>query len=469
MTTADDEFSSAFAPPRSGRRSADPAPMLRPRRVPSPLPPTPAEADVQRYYLCCEEPSGDFVEVIVAVSDAGRRRYFATTDGASFAEVDDDAFARRSEDGDRSLLELDAREIDELEAELGFVRAVRGRDPLAELAAARAEPVESSDERADDVPIEPIRHRSNYDEVPGASAAAADSDDGLVALLPRDSGELGGFGAVGELGDAVIPAWLAEYVESTQTAPHATVEHDADEAGDMAGAGDPAGVGDDPAGDDALGDGSDDSAETDDTLETEDTVMDEFEAMVMGLTAPETPAAPAPAPAAAPTPAVFAAPADEPADEPAAEASIAVDGAAQVALAKGIAFVAHRGQLDRTGAEYIDHPGRVAEHFDAASEPVATAAAWLHDVLEDSAVTAQDLLEAGVVPEVVEAVVLLTRTDEVAEAEYYARIRGNETARRVKLADVADNAAPWRLRKLDFETQARLAEKYRHAREALGA
>ena len=60
------------------------------------------------------------------------------------------------------------------------------------------------------------------------------------------------------------------------------------------------------------------------------------------------------------------------------------DAIAQVALAKGIAFVAHRGKHDRSGAPYIDHPGRIAERFDPITETVEAAAAWLHDVIEDT-------------------------------------------------------------------------------------
>ena len=147
----------------------------------------------------------------------------------------------------------------------------------------------------------------------------------------------------------------------------------------------------------------------------------------------------------------------------------ATDATTQVALARGIAFVAHRGQHDRSGLPYIDHPGRIAERFDPVTEPVAAAAAWLHDVLEDSDLTAQELFEAGVVPAVIDVVQLLTRTPDVAADEYYARIRRNPVARRVKLADIDDNTARWRLRRLDYDTQLRLVEKYRNARLALGA
>lgn len=82
--------------------------------------------------------------------------------------------------------------------------------------------------------------------------------------------------------------------------------------------------------------------------------------------------------------------------------------------------------------------------------------------------TAQELFEAGVRPDVIEVVRLLTRSPGVAAEEYYARIRAHDAARRVKLADIDDNTARWRLRRLDYETQLRLVEKYRVARRALG-
>ncbi|MTH70129.1 HD domain-containing protein [Agromyces bracchium] len=140
-----------------------------------------------------------------------------------------------------------------------------------------------------------------------------------------------------------------------------------------------------------------------------------------------------------------------------------------MALAKGIAFAAHRGQLDKSGTPYIDHPGRIAERFDPVTDPIAAAAAWLHDVLEDTPLTSRELFEAGVLIEIVGVVELLTRRPEVAPDEYYARIRRHPVALRVKLADIDDNTAPWRLRRLEFAKQQRLAEKYRHARRALGA
>lgn len=144
-----------------------------------------------------------------------------------------------------------------------------------------------------------------------------------------------------------------------------------------------------------------------------------------------------------------------------------IDAVAQVSLAQGIAFMAHRGQTDKLGAAYVDHPGRVAENFDTFDEPIEAASAWLHDVLEDTDVTAAELLEAGVLPEIVEVVELLTRRDGIAPEDYYGAIRQNSFALRVKLADIADNTAPWRVRRLDQDTQERLSQKYHHARQLL--
>lgn len=400
------------APPSDGRAGAHAQPI----EVPD-VPPRPSVVDRRRYFLSSLEPSGEFEAVIVAVTDAGRRRYFTTRDGSRLTEVDHDWFDRRSSDGGRSLLELDERELGELEAELEFVRPVRGRDPIAE-----AEPV-----------------------------AATGSGAPIEAETATDSAVVAGAGPQG--GGAAEPEALSP--------ADATME----EHTPMTDATDRPMPADPPTGTDEL-----------------DPVTEEFEAMVLEARrstfvqaeaaasapapAPEIEPEPEHAPAAAAPPAPAAAPASLAAPSPTAPLT---GGAAveQVALAKGIAFIAHRGKLDRSGAPYIDHPGRIAERFDPVTHPVEAAAAWLHDVLEDTSITAEELFEAGIRPEVIEVVRLLTRTPEVAADEYYARIRGHETARRVKLADIDDNTARWRLRRLDYDTQLRLVEKYRVARRAL--
>ncbi len=135
-----------------------------------------------------------------------------------------------------------------------------------------------------------------------------------------------------------------------------------------------------------------------------------------------------------------------------------------VATAQSIATAAHRGQVDKLGAAYIDHPRRVAERL---VDPLGQATAWLHDVLEDTNVSPSDLLAAGIPGGVVAAVELLTRTDAVSDNDYYAGIRANPIALAVKRADIADNLEPWRVAQLDVSVREHLAEKYGKALASL--
>lgn len=132
----------------------------------------------------------------------------------------------------------------------------------------------------------------------------------------------------------------------------------------------------------------------------------------------------------------------------------------EVAAAKAIATIAHRTQEDKIGVAYIEHPQRVAARLSDARE---VAAAWLHDVIEDCNISAQDLLDAGISQDVVDAVVLLTRTEDVDKDEYYKAIRKNPIALAVKLADIADNTDERRTSQLEPEERERLAKKYREA------
>jgi len=130
----------------------------------------------------------------------------------------------------------------------------------------------------------------------------------------------------------------------------------------------------------------------------------------------------------------------------------------QVVIAKAIATIAHRGQVDKAGVPYIEHPARVVALLESPTNR-AVAAAWLHDVLEDTDITAEDLTAAGVSHEVVYDVALLTRTKEQSSEDYYEALRHARHARHVKLADIADNTNPNRLALLDDATIARLTRK----------
>lgn len=104
-----------------------------------------------------------------------------------------------------------------------------------------------------------------------------------------------------------------------------------------------------------------------------------------------------------------------------------------------IAVMAHKGQFRRDGVTpYIEHPKAVVEKLASESDAVQ-AAAWLHDVLEDTPVTTGELRGVGIIPEVIEAVELLTKRKGVGYTDYLAGVRGNEIARKVKIADMLHN------------------------------
>lgn len=142
------------------------------------------------------------------------------------------------------------------------------------------------------------------------------------------------------------------------------------------------------------------------------------------------------------------------------------DGVTLVATAKRIATAAHDGQVDKSGAPYIDHPRRVANRLPG--DDLAQAVAWLHDVIEDTHVKQLHLLAQGIPVEVVAAVDAITRRRGEAPDDYYARVKQNPLALKVKMADIEDNSSPLRLVLLPPETADRLRLKYRHAIEILG-
>lgn len=140
-----------------------------------------------------------------------------------------------------------------------------------------------------------------------------------------------------------------------------------------------------------------------------------------------------------------------------------------LAMVERLATMAHKGQVDKIGAPYIEHPKAVVQRLRetgfTSSKVLATG--WLHDVLEDTKITKEGLLLGGIHPDTVEAVVLLTRTTDVPPEEYYKRIRVNEIALSVKLADIWHNTRPERLHMLPEATQARLRKKYDYAVQVL--
>ena len=135
----------------------------------------------------------------------------------------------------------------------------------------------------------------------------------------------------------------------------------------------------------------------------------------------------------------------------------------QESLARAIAEKAHADQVDKAGEPYIGHPAHVAASVEGDK---AKAVAWLHDVVEDTSTTFDDLRAAGVDDEVLVALELLTHDKSAPFMEYVAAIKKNDLARTVKLADLAHNSDLSRLPEVT-ETDLRRVEKYRQAIEVL--
>lgn len=130
-----------------------------------------------------------------------------------------------------------------------------------------------------------------------------------------------------------------------------------------------------------------------------------------------------------------------------------------VEKAISIALKAHAGQIDKAGAPYIMHPLRLMMQMKTENEMLV---AVLHDVVEDSDTTLEDLKIAGFPDEVLQAVNILTHRETDSYEQYLAGIKPNPLARAVKLADLHDNSQLSRI-KTPLAKDFQRIEKYRKA------
>ncbi|MFI5545649.1 HD domain-containing protein [Streptomyces sp. NPDC051815] len=135
------------------------------------------------------------------------------------------------------------------------------------------------------------------------------------------------------------------------------------------------------------------------------------------------------------------------------------------ALARG----AHEGQTDKSGRPYAEHLAAVAEGVRVrGGSPEQQAAAWLHDAIEDDALSPA-WLETAALPQAVKDMVLaVTKRPGEPLEQYTARILATPGALLVKEADLAHNTDPVRLSELDAATRDRLTAKYAYVRSLLG-
>lgn len=123
-----------------------------------------------------------------------------------------------------------------------------------------------------------------------------------------------------------------------------------------------------------------------------------------------------------------------------------------------IAVHAHAGQKQKDGSPYILHPLRVMGRVHTDDERMA---AVLHDVVEDSAITLDDLRAAGFPENVLETVRLLTHEEGISYEDYVRRLKPNAMARRIKLADLEENSDIRRLSGIEEKDLERLRRYHR--------
>ena len=123
----------------------------------------------------------------------------------------------------------------------------------------------------------------------------------------------------------------------------------------------------------------------------------------------------------------------------------------------------HEGQTDKAGKPYIEHPLRVMNQVESEEEKIV---AVLHDIVEDTDISLDDLRNEGFSKEVVDAVECLTKQDGENYDSYIERISFNPLAVKIKLADLEDNRDLTRLPEVTDKVLERV-EKYDKALEKL--
>lgn len=130
-----------------------------------------------------------------------------------------------------------------------------------------------------------------------------------------------------------------------------------------------------------------------------------------------------------------------------------------------VAYTKHAGQVDKAGVPYIFHPYHLAEQL---QDEIACTVALLHDVVEDTDTTFEELSEKFP-DEVIEALRFLTRTKDTPYLEYVKNIRKNKIATAVKLKDLEHNMdkARMSLTHISDEKRKRLFDRYTKAVQIL--
>ena len=123
-----------------------------------------------------------------------------------------------------------------------------------------------------------------------------------------------------------------------------------------------------------------------------------------------------------------------------------------------IALKAYSGQRDKAGKAYVLHPLRLMSKMKTEDE---MSVALLHDVIEDSDYTAEDLLKSGIPLSIVDAVQCLTKKKNEPYEAFIERLLNNNLARKIKKADIEDNINILRLNTVNTKDLERIAKYHK--------
>ena len=131
-----------------------------------------------------------------------------------------------------------------------------------------------------------------------------------------------------------------------------------------------------------------------------------------------------------------------------------------------IATEAHKGQLDKSGKDYIGHPLRVMEMGRTEEEKIVGV---LHDVVEDTSWTFEALEAEGFSPEVIAALKCVTKLSENENYDdFIERVKKNPLAMAVKINDLTDNMDIRRLPYLSDKDVKRLKKYLKAYKKLIG-
>jgi (p)ppGpp synthase/HD superfamily hydrolase len=129
-----------------------------------------------------------------------------------------------------------------------------------------------------------------------------------------------------------------------------------------------------------------------------------------------------------------------------------------------IATKAHDGQVSMTGEDYIMHPITVSGYCFTERAKIA---ALLHDVVEDTDVTLDDLRKAGFAEDIVTAVDCVSKRDGEERKDYFVRVASDDIALEVKFADMRHNGSRWPADRPKEEAEWNFNKYHKRARKLL--